>query len=101
MAEYIDREALLKELKDRHDIIMNAPDIEDATKWREAMCYNETFEVLKEAPTADVVEVIRCKNCEYWRIIGNGKAGSCQNKRAGGGIRKAEDFCSFAKEKEK
>ena len=56
---------------------------------------------LSKFETVDVVEVIRCKNCEYWRIIGNGKAGSCQNKRAGGGIRKAEDFCSFAKEKEK
>lgn len=57
MAEYIDRDELLKELKEHHDNIMTHPDIEKATKWREAICYNRTLEVLKEAPTADVVEV--------------------------------------------
>ena len=31
-------------------------------------CYLNAQELVKDAPTADVVEVVRCKDCEYCRI---------------------------------
>ena len=50
MAEYIDRNALLK------DICGNDPShMEDYY-----------FNAIANAPTADVVEVVRCKDCKYW-----------------------------------
>lgn len=48
MAEYIEREALLKEVESR---IM----------W--SLSYNAIYEAIQIAPAADVVEVVRCKNC--------------------------------------
>ena len=29
---------------------------------------DEMCDKIKEQPTADVVEVVRCKDCEYWEI---------------------------------
>lgn len=50
MKEYIDRNALLK------DICGNDPShMEDYY-----------FNAIANAPTADVVEVVRCKDCKYW-----------------------------------
>ena len=59
MSDYISREAAIKEILDLHD------------------CYNgfsDTYDkacivgALEEVPTADVVEVIRCKDCSKREI---------------------------------
>lgn len=79
MAEYIDREAVLNDLKKHHEIIMNDPTIGNQTKWREALCYNRTLKVLNEEPAADVAEV---KHGKLNNIVdfGNGICiGYCSN----------------------
>ena len=78
MAEYIEREALVYELKEEHEFIINNPEIRKQTKWREALCYNRTLKAVYKQPAADVVEVVHgewlevkpycifeCSNCEY------------------------------------
>jgi hypothetical protein len=51
-------------------------------------------------PAADVVEVVRCKDCKNYEPHGNGIAGMCKipkNK----GIRYAGDFCSYGVKEER
>ena len=86
MAEYIDREALLKFLDDTHedrDWIVNQ--------------YNADwiYSLVESQPAADVVEVVRCRDCKY-RNFYNG----CPLKESGyfknGKLLPLDnDFCSY------
>ena len=53
MAEYIEREAILKEAESR---IM----------WGASAA--AVYELIRDAPAADVVQVVRCQDCEYFRL---------------------------------
>lgn len=55
MAEYIEREAALKELN-RNSI----------TKKLTLANGVSIFDTIKNIPAADVVEVVRCKDCKKW-----------------------------------
>lgn len=55
MAEYIDRKALEKAMT---IAAANGKD-KDRRTWAKAIC------VLHDMPTADVVPVVRCKDCKY------------------------------------
>ena len=65
MAEYIDKEKLLNALDDRCNIACQY-----SKKQRQVMCsacpLGDAFDVIDEFPNADVVEVVRCKDCKYW-----------------------------------
>lgn len=61
---YIEREALLDELKEHHDYVMQDPEISKTMKWCEAVCYGRTKDIVETLPAADVVEVVRCKDCK-------------------------------------
>lgn len=61
-------------------------------------CVGARVEVGK-TPAADVVEVVRCKDCKDFALHGNGKAGTCRNQKCKG-IRYATDFCSYGERKE-
>ena len=52
MSEYIEREALLKEAESR---IM----------WNHQAAGVAVYEAIQEAPAADVVEVVRCSECNF------------------------------------
>lgn len=58
MAEYIERRAFLAELKKHHDYVMQDPEISNLMKWREAVCFGRTKDILNATPAADVVEVV-------------------------------------------
>ena len=58
MAEYIEREAFFKKLKENHDNIMSDPNINKRMKWYEALCYNRIIKVLYKTPLVGVVEVV-------------------------------------------
>ena len=61
MAEYIEREAVLKHCK---EIIENEHNKNaSAGSWADA--YEQFIEDLEDAPVADVVEVVRCKECKH------------------------------------
>ena len=62
MAEYIEREALLKKMLGLHTIPVYIGHVTDEDKMFETM-----VEVVEEQPTADVVEVVRCKDCKHFQ----------------------------------
>lgn len=51
--------------------------------------------VLFEFPTADVVEVVRCKDCKYYVPDDY----NCMQMDTGGWIYNPDDYCSFAEKK--
>ena len=55
MSRYIDAEKFEKDLDKR----WNVSDDSD-------FCNKEVWRAIKEAPSADVVEVVRCKDCKYY-----------------------------------
>ena len=61
MAEYIDREALMK-----HACVGMAR-VSD-TEWQKGYWggVDDMAEYIREQPAADVVEVVRCKDCKYF-----------------------------------
>ena len=62
MPEYIEREALLQDISEtvlfsvRGGAELPTPEMRGA---------NKVIDRIKSAPTADVVEVVRCKDCEF------------------------------------
>ena len=81
MAEYIDKTDLLERLK-------NAMQSEyPANK----LMINYAHSVVLHAPTADVVEVVRCKDCVYYEPCEGGKDFCCWYVSA---VVK-NDFCSY------
>lgn len=56
MAEYIEREKLFEAVKDKSITQFD---------WSEKVDLEEFEEVLANIPTADVVAVVRCKDCEF------------------------------------
>ena len=75
MTEYIEREALISNLK--HFAY------EQLTPLVESL--------IQKQPAADVVKVVRCKNCENYELM---KATNSHFCNEFGGYVKDEDFCS-------
>ena len=63
MAEYIEREALIKRLCERCNEEMSESPCEPSD------CF--VREVIKTIPAADVVEVVRCKDCKWGKTWKN------------------------------
>jgi hypothetical protein len=86
---------------DRYISIDNA--IKIVTKAMEGGEYHRLIDVsnaLKEATVADVVEVVRCKDCEHWGGVAYGfvcrKFSGMETKICMG----ADHFCSYGERKE-
>lgn len=85
MAEFYNAETLLEFVK------QNTPHIDGETTMK---CVERA--ILK-APTADVVEAVRCKDCEHWNGIGFAEnAGWCEKKDIGTIY---NHFCSYGERK--
>ena len=56
---------------------------------------------INSIPTADVVEVVRCKDCEFYEPHGNGRGGICRYSKFTSRIRLSTDFCSDGKRRDK
>ena len=89
MAEYIDRQAAIEYLE-------NHKRAGKANGFILAANEDSIIKFLKEkCPTADVEEVVHCKDCAYWD--GRGTTGRCESPRNGliydytDGL----DFCSY------
>ena len=83
MAEYIDRKAL--------GIGKCNPDVFENKGYAEG--WNSAIEIIENAPAADVVEVVRCKDCKHWCEP------ACQIKVSQHGLY-SDDFCSYGERKE-
>ena len=56
----------------------------------------DVCQIIDDMPSEDVVEVIRCKHCQYW--TGKDYDGCCIKN--GLATRYANDFCSYGERKE-
>lgn len=77
MSEYIEREATLHRMK----VDIRPP-----------------FAVVRDMPAADVVEVVRCKDCIYYEI-GKDYEPYCNHVTHGIPYPKDDDFCSYGERK--
>lgn len=93
MSDYIERDAveqMINRWADEYSYI------EVPTEWAE--------DEVRKIPTADLVEVVRCKDCKWWVREGNdsfGYAMFCDHdcSLGGQGIKKPEDYCSYGERK--
>lgn len=88
MARYIDADMLLEHIKNMPWKMDSAAEITKGI----------FLSTVEEAPTADVAEVIRCKDCKYARgnLVSIGIC-DCLIYRD---IRKGDDFCNYGERKE-
>lgn len=56
-----------------------------------AVGWNSVIEIIKNAPTADVVEVVRCKDCKCYELMKSNNKHFCNEF---GGYITENDFCS-------
>jgi hypothetical protein len=98
MAEYIDREALLKKLYP-YDVV---------DKKTYAINAEAIYREIKKAPATDVVEVVRCKDCAHWSgedmkdyLLGE-RWGECHRPFGSYGCENSteNDFCSYGERRE-
>ena len=87
MADLIDRAALFANC-----YILEA-DYDDGIEPRRA--YAISIESVRNAPTVDAVEVVRCKDCKRYQLDSIFHVGFCDGKRC-----KDDDFCSYGERKE-
>ena len=87
MADLIDRAALFA-----NSYILEA-DYDDGIEPRRA--YAISSESVRNAPTVDAVEVVRCKDCKRYQLDSIFHVGFCDGKRC-----KDDDFCSYGERKE-
>ena len=71
-----------------------------------ADCYRDCIDLLDSIPAADVVEVVRCRECVHWKPIGSKAGNSFSDMEYIGGCeftkycRRESDFCSYGERKE-
>ena len=87
MSKYIEQEAVMRTARDGYhsDFGRSMADLTSLS------------EVLEDTPTADVVEVVRCKDCKYLRFDKDFMTGRyCSLRNVNGGLFcEDNDFCSY------
>ena len=90
MVRYIDAEELTEEITSL-SVMLGGEDVFKTAK-------KSILRIIDEQPTADVAEVVRCKDCEWSveRVTNNEIFPyQCLNTTACGKPRRALDFCSY------
>jgi hypothetical protein len=89
MARYIDADVLHIKMEDlyEHHIEMKNFSADGAVA--------DCLDLLEDTPTADVVEVVRCKDCEHSYFIKSCSKYEC--RKDGGVLKYSTDFCSYGK----
>ena len=54
--------------------------------------------ILRESPTVDAVEVVRCRECKWWHE--DDDVGYCDNPDGLDNYAKPDEFCSYRERKE-
>lgn len=98
MPEYIEREALLAELEDEIDFVSPFYNAEQNQYF--TMGLQCAYRDAQRFPAAaDVVEVVRCKDCKYWQ--GNNDGYPHQECRWGNyETPDPDDYCSYGELKD-
>lgn len=95
MAEYIDRDALVRQIICNIAEYVGAPD--DVLKHDEQCNY--AINMIEDAPAADVAPVVRCKDCKYWQDNNDGYPHE-ECRWGHGETPDANDFCSHGERKD-
>ena len=67
----------------------------------DAIALDGMIKALKDAPTADSVEVVRCEDCKWYAPNNGGSWLGCAfDTRHPDDVPKAEDFCSYGERKD-
>lgn len=72
MADYIDRQAALNVVENELSIDLSGDGTFRFTPCERNIALTTVANRLKELPSADVVEVVRCKDCIYWQDNNDG-----------------------------
>ena len=96
MAEYIEREALMRRIKEIH-----CAECDSYHGVRCRACWvDDTLDYIDSEPTADVVEVVRCRDCKHAWIHPCGYAYCHRDGRnAYETTFNLDDFCSYGERK--
>lgn len=92
-----DAEAV-KERKSKLDLISRSGAIKDISYWAtniidpKMLVKEDALYILEMLPSVDAVEVVRCKDCKYWK---EGKCWNLKGLNKTDGIVNADDFCSY------
>lgn len=91
MDEYIDRQAAISILNAKSDMALGTP----------KQCFAAAAAMLEKLPAADVVEVVRCKDCKYWKCYGGQYAddGECWHLGELDCCMHKDDYCSKGRRK--
>ncbi len=96
--EYIEREALLKDISETVIFTVRGGTPLPNAEMRGA---NKVIDRVKSAKAADVVEVVRCEECRHSRRVEKGPAaGTYRCKLTKGYLWTKDDFCSYGERKE-
>jgi hypothetical protein len=88
MARYIDADKLTNEIDEWLDSVGNV------LVGKGMSYYGELLGCIEDTPTADVVEVVRCKDCKYYDVYRL----ECHNPYHNG-IINCEGYCSYGERK--
>lgn len=69
------------------DYIKREDAIDAMERVSDGICEQQAIDALCELPSADVVEVVRCKNCKWWTGI------ECANRDID--VVNDEEYCSY------
>lgn len=93
MPEYIEREALMQDISETVVFSVRSDAKLPTSEMRGA---NKVIDRIKSAPTADVVAVVRCRNCKYF----NNQFNICkQLSPRDYVVMNEDDFCSYGERK--
>lgn len=93
MAEYIDREKLTKHIEDEIEAFGNPSESQKPLAYGGVLALRYCKSVAVTLPTADVVEVVRCKDCKYYD---NEQCYHRRHDHHGQSVYQEEDdFCSY------
>lgn len=102
MAEYIECEATLNAIKDEIDNYQPNPDLYSIAPYefvRRGL--NIAYSIIKNQPTADVQEVVRCKDCSFYEEIDYFPDGKKYVCKLFNGQMQENDFCSYGTKMDK
>ena len=89
MAEYIGREAA------KHELLSGAVCVNHP----EYLMKDDALHVIDSIPAADVVEVVRCKDCKYWQDNNDGYPHQ-ECRWSNYETPDPDDYCSYGERKE-
>ena len=96
--EYIEREALIEEINSLQ-VSVTGLRVGKSVLGEYIKHYKDSIiKIINEQPDADVVKVVRCKDCKYPSFIKSCSKYECS--RGCGALKFSNDFCSYGEREE-